>query len=363
MGLFKNLINRKSGSSRFTAEASLFEPDQRHRILEIAGELTANRNIASAIALLRAGAVRFHPFPEAEAALSAIEGSQARSKIEKLEEQAAAATDVRLFAACSIACDNLGDSTAAILHGRAAIQEDPFSPLGYLVIGLSHLRRFRTSQSAAEGLNTLRYLSKSIQLRPGQGESLRSLAELLILLRAPVAARRVLRPIAHALPHDPMLLAIEARAVELPPEGTSNVQELFLRFEENPLEAEEPEEMPDLVTSVDELVHRFEGSMGAWLVGSDLQVCASSTRSGRDAGESDEVLGALAGFLSSHCDRMRIGSFKSLRVLGEGHLILARKLSTGSTIFYSGSQQDGIAQVERCLQNSFDDQVEVGAKR
>ena len=79
--------------------------------------------------------------------------------------------------------------------------------------------------------------------------------------------------------------------------------------------------------------------------------------------ESDEVLGALAGFLSSHCDRMRIGSFKSLRVLGEGHLILARKLSTGSTIFYSGSQQDGIAQVERCLQNSFDDQVEVGAKR
>lgn len=363
MGLIKNLIQRRSGSTHFRADAALFEPDQKHRLVETALELSENGNQYDAINLLRAGAVRFHPFPEAEEHLFAIESSQAHGRIEQLEEQAAVETDVRLFATCARACDNLGDTAAAILHGRAAIQEDPISPLGYLVIGLSHLRGFRATLSPTDGLNALRYLSKSIQLRPGQGESLRALAELLILLRAPVAARRVLKPIAHALPNDPMLLAIEARAIELPPEGTSNFQELFLGLEENPQNHATRCTSEDISSETSQLVESFDGSIGAWVIGDDRQVVSSTTRGEADSGDADQLLGTLSVLLSTHCERMGIGTFKNLRVLGNGQLILARKLPTESTLFYSGSETDGIARVEQKMEAQFEAEIQAGENR
>jgi hypothetical protein len=120
---------------------------------------------------------------------------------------------------------------------------------------------------------------------------------LLLLLRAPSAAAKVMRPISRATPSDPMVLALKALSTEIPAENTSNVQELFLRWETG-ISPVHSEETTAVIPAPDEF--------SVWELNGTRALAACSTRADQRQ-ELTENLSVLAGSLTQATTRMGLG--------------------------------------------------------
>lgn len=323
MGIIETWMKPPHNSE--TNGSRLFASGCEARLLDRARDQVRCGEQLAAVRLLRAGTVRFHPWEAGEIELDQIERSRARETLGTLQD-AVELNYTALEASClSEALDRLGDANGSTLWARAAIQEDPCDPEGYLAIARTYLRRFRRQNDAVAGLHALRYLTKACQLKPGHTECLRSLAMLLLLLRAPVAAAKVLRPIEKVSPEDSMVLAMQALTSKMPAENTSNIQELFLRWETG--------------TSP---VH-FEDGIGAipcpegikvWELDENRSVTATSASADQDA-DTAELFSVLAGTLSSSTPGMGLGQFSKVTARGNGTLLIGVAESDGMLFCHS----------------------------
>lgn len=278
-------------------QMDLFAAGAESRLLQAANHFGDRGQRLAAARLLRAGTVRFHPWPDGELALDQLERTLARESLHTLQVAVESRYSAADAARLSAALDLLGDSSGALEWAHAAIEEDPCNPEGYLAIARGYLRRFRRDEDAVAGLQALRYLTKACQLHAGHGDCLRSLAMLLLLLRAPSAAAKVLRPISRATPSDPMVLALKALSTEIPAENTSNVQELFLRWETG-ISPVHSEETTAVIPAPDEF--------SVWELNGTRALAACSTRADQRQ-ELTENLSVLAGSLTQATTRMGLG--------------------------------------------------------
>jgi len=316
--------------------------------------LTAGRS-DRALVLLRAGILRYPGEKLVAELLASAERTEALPQVpaavERLEKNPSAENHARV----SHLSRRAGDEENALEQGRLAIQADPRSPFGYRAIGTIYLERFRETARTVDGMNALRYLSKACALDPRHATSLLSLSEIFVLLRAPDAARRFLTPVAESHPNDPIVEILERRCEELDPEGTSNVQELFLRHEDTqisraPVAAGEVGEIPtELPGHLEEFVRTIEGSTGAWVVGPNRQVVAGFSSVEHPA-EAVAELGLVADTLRSNSSRMGIGTFERLILRGEDRLVLITVLGEQLTGFYFGERPSRQHDVEQAFQ-------------
>jgi len=282
------------------------------RLLDTVHDLVQGGDRPAAVSWLRAGTVRFHPWEQGEIALDEIERSGARETLGVLQDAVELNYTATEAARLSEALERLGDSSGSTLWAHAAIQEDPCDPAGYLAIARSYLRRFRRQDDAVAGLHALRYLTKACQLKPGHRECLRSLAMLLLLLRAPVAAAKVLQPIENDTPEDPMVLAMQSLTQRMPAENTTNIQELFLRWETGTT----PVHFPDGIGVIP-----CPDGVKAWEFDENRTLIATSTSASRDT-DTVELFSVLAGTLTGATPRMGLGEFSKFTARGHGTLLI-----------------------------------------
>ena len=323
MGIIESWMKRPRPSEETMTD--LFSTGAESSLLEVVLYLDDQGDRHAATQLLRAGTVRFYPWPDGEAALDQLERRNARESLASLQDAVVDRYTAADAARLSTALHRLGDVTNATAWSRAAIEEDPCSPEGYLAIARGNLRRFRREDDAVAGLNALRYLTKACQLHPGHGVCLRSLAMLLLLLRGPVAASRVLRPIMRVSPTDPMVLALEALSSIVPPENTSNVQELFLRWETG--------SSPNHDLSSIGGIPAPEG-VDAWELDCSRSLVASSS----DADHGDDLIESLSvvvGSVSQATEKMGLGKFLRFTSRGEGGILMGQSESSGMLFSHS----------------------------
>jgi len=299
--------------------AQLFAPGSESRLLTSVRDLEQFGDRLAAAQLLRAGTVRFHPWEDGENALDKLERIRARESIGILRDAVDLTYTATEAAQLSEALDRLGDRTGATRWARAAIQEDPCNPEGYLAIARSYLRRFRRNDDSVAGLHALRYLTKACQLRSVHRECLRSLAMLLLLLKAPGAAARVLRPLEKTFPQDPMVLALHALASRIPTENTSNIQELFLRWETGITPQHSVDNMAPIPCP--------EG-VEAWELDTNRSLIATSVGADQKA-DTAEFLSVLAGTVTRATPRMGLGEFSKFTARSPGSILIGRAEPNG----------------------------------
>jgi len=295
LGIIESLMRRPRQDEQ--KQMDLFAAGAESRLLQAANRFGDRGQRLAAARLLRAGTVRFHPWPDGELALDQLERTLARESLHTLQVAVESRYSAADAARLSAALERLGDSSGALEWAHAAIEEDPCNPEGYLAIARGYLRRFRRDEDAVAGLQALRYLTKACQLHAGHGDCLRSLAMLLLLLRAPSAAAKVMRPISRATPSDPMVLALETLSTEIPAENTSNVQELFLRWETG-ISPVHSEETTAVIPAPDEF--------SVWELDGTRALAACSTCADQRQ-ELTENLSVLAGSLTQATTRMGLG--------------------------------------------------------
>ena len=317
MGLIESWMKNPTRAEQ--NHSQLFTPGCESRLLEAVGELDQVGERFAAIQLLRAGTVGFHPWDDGEAVLEQMQRSRAREAIADLQDAVELNYSASDAAHLSDALDRLGDPAGATLWARAAIQEDPCNPEGYLAIARTYLRRFRRDEDSLAGLHALRYLTKACQLQTVHGECLRSLAMLLLLLKAPLAASKVLRPLRKLAPHDPMILALNSLTARFPAENTSNIQELFLRWETGTT----PQHSIDNMISIP-----CPEGVDAWELDGSRSLVATSSGANH-GGDTAELLSVLAGTLTRSTPRMGLGEFCKVTARGRGGVLIGRAESSG----------------------------------
>lgn len=338
MGIIESWMKRPRASDEHLAE--LFAPGAETRLLERAQLLDDRGDHLDATQLLRAGTVRYYPWNEGEAALDRYQRSRARASLASLQDAVESRYSAADAAHLSAALNRLGDASGATSWAHAAIEEDPCNPEGYLAIARGFLRRFRREDDSVAGLHALRYLSKACQLHPGHGECLRALAMLLLLLRAPVAASKVLRPISRISPSDPMVLALNALTKFLPDENTTNVQELFLRWETGSIPTND-ETSRQLISA--------PGEFDVWEVDASRSLVACSD--GADHGQQmTETLSVLTGSLYQATPRMGLGEFSKFTARGAGGVLIGLAES-GSLIVSHCKRQSLESSLARWLES------------
>lgn len=316
-----------SGNRHKDRLAALFHSDGRKDLLSWVGQLEARSESEAALRLLRAGVVRFHPWPQGEEQLATLEKKQFRWNLPELQDAAENQFDALSASRLADALDCLGDRAGAQLWARAAIEEDPCHPEGYLAVARAHLRKFREKSDAVAGLGALRYLTKACQLRPGHGECLRDLATMLLLLKAPKAAGKVLQPLIKAAPRDPMVLALTTLAKELPAENTSNIQELFLRWETG--------SEPNRALSAARILPSPSGGQ-LWEIDNNRTLVATCDSASRDD-KTIENLSVVSGTLMSTLPQMGIGDFVRFTSRSRGGILLGQ--SDGESTYFGHSQR------------------------
>ncbi len=315
----------KNHRTEVEERSQLFASGSESRLLEAVQQMDRRGDPLEAVRWLRAGTVRFHPWPEGELALDQMERIRARKSLGVLQDAVEQNYTASEAARLSEALDRLGDPIGATRWSRAAIQEDPCNPEGYLAIARSHLRGFRCKADAVAGLQALRYLTKACQLHSGHRECLRSLAMLLLLLKAPGAAAKVLRPLTKVAPEDPMVLALNALAATTPLESTSNIQELFLRWETGTT--------PDHSVGNNTLIACPDG-IRVWELNQNRSLTATSASAERDA-DTAELFSVLAGTMTRATEGMGLGEFTKFTARSHGNVLIGLAEPTGMTFCHT----------------------------
>lgn len=352
MGLISSMFRRRGAVA--LPGTDLLREDGPGPLLRVARQhCTAGRS-DRALALLRAGVLRFPSHRDVADLLSETERAEALPQVPASLETLEGDPSSKNYARLCHLYRRTGDTDTALQFGRQAIQVDPRSPYGYRAIGRLHLVRFRETLRTVDGMNALRYLSKACALEPRHSASLLALAEIFVLLEAPRAAGRFLAPVAHSHPSDTTVEVLQRRCEALPDEETSNVQALFLRHEQALGESViDPSAMPsevpgDLPNHLEEFARTIDGSRGVWVVGPNRQAIAGFSH---EEHTPDQVgdLGLAADTARSNCSRMGIGKFERILLRGENQLVIARALNDALTGFYIGERPSKETEVEQAF--------------
>ena len=347
MGIIESWKSRSSRNDRVeNTVRSLLESGRQTDLLTRVSRFQSQNRFAPAMRLMRAGVIRFQPWPEGEEKLSLLEKQYARLELATAQEKAESEFSALHAARLADLLDILGDRAGWQLWSRAAIEEDPCDPEGYLAVARSHLRRFTRNADGVAGLGALRYLTKACQLRPGHGECLRDLATLLLSLRAPKAAKKVLAPLQRAAADDPVVIALSLLAEELPGENTANVQELFLRWETGVEPVHSPAECAVLASP---------SGIDLWELSSDRSLVAHSEAA--DIGtETIEQYSVLSGTLHQSMPRMGMGEFVRFTSRGKGGVLMGQA-DDGSTLLGHCARASHESQMSRLLQQTCEEEV------
>ena len=347
MGIIESWKSRSSKTDRVeNPVAALLEEGRQSDLLARVSRFQSRNRFAPALRLLRAGVIRFHPWLEGEEKLQLLEKQHARLELSVAQEKAESEFSALNAARLADLLDILGDRSGWQLWSRAAIEEDPIDPEGYLAVARSHLRRFTRNADGVAGLGALRYLTKACQLRPGHGDCLRDLASLLLSLRAPKAAKKVLAPLNRAAAEDPLVMALTLVAEELPEENTANVQELFLRWETGVEPSHSTHECAHLSTPA---------GIDLWEISKDRSLVAHSGEADISA-ETIEHYSVVAGTLHQSLPRMGMGEFVRFTSRGKGGVLMGQA-DQGSTTLGHCSRASHENQMSRLLQEACEDEV------
>lgn len=241
----------------------------------------------------------------------------------------------------------IGELKDALDFGNHAIQLEPESALGYRMVAGLHLHEFKSTGDSISGMNALRYAVKAHNLAPRDSRVLLDLTEIFLLLRAPLAARRFLNPVLQAFPDDVRVRDLSDRVSQLPPENTTQIQELFLAYERNLLGAatsQHPEVSVDREAIQDILgeATKLTGCLGFYLVDGNRQVLAGFNSNDWPETELGDNFGLLVDVTMQNSERMDLGTFSSLTVKQDNANILVASLGSGlcAFIFASPSTKD-----------------------
>ncbi|MGB1072106.1 MAG: tetratricopeptide repeat protein [Planctomycetota bacterium] len=347
MGIIETWKSRSPRNDRVENTVSAFLESGCHDdLLKRVSRFQSQNRFAPAMRLMRAGVIRFQPWPEGEEKLALLEKQHARLKLAAAQEKADSEFSALHASRLADLLDILGDRAGWQLWSRAAIEEDPCDPEGYLAVARSHLRRFRRDADGVAGLGALRYLTKACQLRPGHGECLRDLASLLLSLRAPKAAKKVLAPLQRAAAGDPVVMALSLLAEELPEENTANVQELFLRWETGVEPVHSPAEYSVLPST---------RGIDLWELSQDRSLVAHSEAADTET-KTIEHFSVLSGTLHQAMPRMGMGEFVRFTSRGKGGVLMGQA-EEGSTLLGHCSRASHEGQLSRLLQQTCEDEV------
>ncbi len=347
MGIIETWKSRSPRNDRVENTVSAFLESGCHDdLLKRVSRFQSQNRFAPAMRLMRAGVIRFQPWPEGEEKLALLEKQHARLELAAAQEKADSEFSALHASRLADLLDILGDRAGWQLWSRAAIEEDPCDPEGYLAVARSHLRRFRRDADGVAGLGALRYLTKACQLRPGHGECLRDLASLLLSLRAPKAAKKVLAPLQRAAAGDPVVMALSLLAEELPEENTANVQELFLRWETGVEPVHSPAEYSVLPST---------RGIDLWELSQDRSLVAYSEAADTET-KTIEHFSVLSGTLHQAMPRMGMGEFVRFTSRGKGGVLMGQA-EEGSTLLGHCSRASHEGQLSRLLQQTCEDEV------
>ena len=347
MGIIETWKSRSPRNDRVENTVNAFLESGCHDdLLKRVSRFQSQNRFAPAMRLMRAGVIRFQPWPEGEEKLALLEKQHARLELAAAQEKADSEFSALHASRLADLLDILGDRAGWQLWSRAAIEEDPCDPEGYLAVARSHLRRFRRDADGVAGLGALRYLTKACQLRPGHGECLRDLASLLLSLRAPKAAKKVLAPLQRAAAGDPVVMALSLLAEEMPEENTANVQELFLRWETGVEPVHSPAEYSVLPST---------RGIDLWELSQDRSLVAHSEAADTET-KTIEHFSVLSGTLHQAMPRMGMGEFVRFTSRGKGGVLMGQA-EEGSTLLGHCSRASHEGQLSRLLQQTCEDEV------
>lgn len=357
MGLFSSIFNRagKTGKSDpSTAALEYSGPDGNEKLLAAALAAKAANHREDALDLLDRGVQLFPEDASIRRERHALEVEFAREAISKLNARLASDGTAEVRAELSELYRRTGERDKAVQLGRSAIEADSSAACGYRAVGRVYFDQFRATENSIHGMHALRYLSKAHSLAPSNSMCILKLAEIFVILRAPSAAKRFLAPVQKAFEDDPLVQDLARRIAELPPENTTQIQDLFLRHERRQSGESAPTASPAQITAdarerFEEWVATTPGVQGACFVGGDRTVLHSA---GNPAWSNDDVgerLGLLGETLRSSSVRMGIGEFKRLIATYPEQTLAVDPHGPGLDLFLIGDDSLQSQQIEPLL--------------
>ncbi|MEM7165705.1 MAG: hypothetical protein AAF581_09585 [Planctomycetota bacterium] len=207
---------------------------------------------------------------------------------------------------------HLGNSAEAIRLGHMAIQADPQSRCGYKAVGRLYVDAFRYSGDSISGMNALRYIAKAHSLAARDSQSLLHLAEIFTILEAPTAAARFLTPVQEAFPENKTVLRLQQALSGIQPENTTQIQDLFLAYEDRRAgkAATESVEVPqELIDNALAVARQHDDVSGLYLVDSSRMILGGFHSQTLDEAAVGDTLGMLIQTCHQNSARMELGSF------------------------------------------------------
>ncbi len=239
----------------------------------------------------------------------------------------------------------------AIEVGRSTISVAPQSALGYRIVGQAYLERFRQKRDSVDGMNALQHLTKAHKISPSSSLCLVSLAELFILLRAPKAALKFLDPPLRAFPKDPILVSLKDKIDSLPPEDTSQIQDLFLRNEEYVTQHGAQDVGRDQLKPITDHEAARKACLALYFLTESREVIEGFDKLNWNDEAIPESLGLFGNVLNQCSERMGLGEFVSISMnLGKLNLV-SRQIAPTVTAFYLGDESLSREQTEEIVRS------------
>ncbi|MEE8142252.1 MAG: hypothetical protein V3T77_04060 [Planctomycetota bacterium] len=335
MGVISSLFQRKKPYRKLLQSGNVDE------ILASAQWMLEQQQLERALELLRSGQKRFPDNNLLRRKCQDVEHFLTRAAIEAAERELTQEASTELLARLCDLHRHSGDMDKALDYGRRVILLDPRSVIGYRSVGRIYYEQFLAEQGSAQGMNALRYLSKAHSLDRSNSTCLLQLAEIFLIMHAPTAALMFLSPVQKAFPENYQVQKLVSWARELPPEDTTQIQDLFLRHESRLSgELSEPQVPVNLseevVLEVENLLERIAGTEGIYLIDGTRSIVSGRSRCGWSEPDVAAAFGLLADTARQCCPRMGIGRFTRLDVNCANRTMVVKSAADNLTAFFVG---------------------------
>lgn len=352
MGLISTLFSKKSKAAPGIEE---IQGMTEREILSVSHRLLGENQNDQALLVLR-HAIQL--FPQA-AAIHNLHHKLRRTVTQPLIDAALKQLSYEMTATTCLHLAELfrqiDENSQALRYGTLAIRAEPESAAGYQLVGRVHLDEFRSSGDSIAGMNAIRYIVKAHGLAPRDSRTLLQLTEIFVILQAPVAARRFLTPVQEAFPQDKTVVDLTQRIADLPPENTSQIQDLFLRYERNVLGEEGPNPTSakiddSLLAELQEIVSAGEGVTGFYLVNQQRELMGGFDQLEWETEALGESLGLLVDTAVQNSERMNLGQFSCFSVKQDGFRLMIQGLGQGITAFIFGGEAAKLSELRTLAQ-------------
>ena len=316
MGLIASLLNKIT----YRREHRLLRSGNESEIIELTQTLVSSGEEERALYLVKQAAERFAGSGAVEQARESIENAVTWKSINATLRLLDHDGSPEIRARLAEMYWRVGDTASALRCGREALQLDPENSSGYRVIGKIYLDQFRLTKGTIEGMNAVRCLFKAHQLHPDDSGYLLKLAEVFILLEAPIAASKFLLPVKRAFANDLQVQHLAEQIEKLPPEETTQIPDLFARLEarrggDQPQQQAEVPEIPrEMQGELDVLVSNLPQDDHCFVVGSNREILWGRALSPEQQKELGSSFGVLTHSAQQLCQRMGIGEFNQLHI-------------------------------------------------